>query len=197
MQQIAAFDFDGTITKKDSFTEFIKFSKGKCRFYMAILIFLPLLAAMKLKMYPNWKVKQRMFSYFFKGMKLKDFDYLCEAFCKQSGDLLRKEAVEAINQHIENGDILVIISASIENWVHFFAQKLSISIILCTKVEMDVNNCITGHFSTKNCYGQEKVNRFLQEFPNRKSYRLTAYGDSRGDKELLNFSDKSYYKTFK
>ncbi|MDR2511854.1 MAG: haloacid dehalogenase-like hydrolase [Bacteroidales bacterium] len=197
MKQITAFDFDGTITNKDTFVEFIKFSRGKCRFYMAVLIFLPLLTAMKLKIYPNWKVKQRIFSYFFKGTKQKDFDYLCEKFCNQSEYLLRKKAIEAINQHIENGDILVIVSASIENWVRFFAQKLNIPIILCTKIEIDVNDCITGYFSTKNCYGQEKVNRFLKEFPDRKSYELTAYGDSKGDKELLNFSNKSHYKTFK
>jgi phosphoserine phosphatase len=49
---------------------------------------------------------------------------------------------------------------------------------------------------SKNCFGQEKINRLLEEFPDRRSYKLIAYGDSSGDKELIDFADKGFYNKF-
>jgi len=193
---IAAFDFDGTITTKDTLLEFIRFSKGNFLFLYGFALHLPLLIAYKLKIYPNWKVKQRLFSFFFKGIKLDDFNMMCEKFCRHSLEIIRPEAKKAIQRHIDVGDSLVIISASVENWVMPFAEKLMIPVVLCTKIETDSTNCLTGNFSTPNCYGQEKVNRFLEIHPQRDNYFLVAYGDSFGDKELMNLADEKFYKRF-
>jgi hypothetical protein len=70
---IIAFDFDGTITSRDTFFEFIKFIKGEKRFYTGLLLYSPLLIAYKMKLYPNWKVKEKIFSYFFKGISMPEF----------------------------------------------------------------------------------------------------------------------------
>jgi phosphoserine phosphatase len=56
---------------------------------------------------------------------------------------------------------------------------------------------LTGRFLTKNCYGQEKVRRVTQVLPKRDNYILVAYGDSRGDKELLDYADVRHYKPFR
>ena len=88
---------------------------------------------------------------------------------------------------------MVIISASIDNWVQPFFPSVK---VLGTQVEVK-DGCLTGRFLTKNCYGQEKVNRLLAVCPDRETYHLTAYGDSRGDKELLAFADVAHYKPFR
>ncbi|GHT06630.1 hypothetical protein AGMMS49525_15080 [Bacteroidia bacterium] len=195
-QIVAAFDFDGTITTKDTFVEFIRFAKGTSSFLCGFLLFSPLLIAYKLKLYPNWKVKQHLFSFFFKGMNLHDFEQYCRAFCRQSMHLIRSQAISSIQKHIEKGDSVVIISASIENWVRPFAECLGISSTLCTQLEIDQESCLTGRFASANCYGAEKVRRLLQLYPHREGYYLVAYGDSKGDKELLNFADEEYYRKF-
>ena len=59
MMRIYAFDFDGTLTTKDTLIEFIRFSKGRVRLFLGFLLFSPLLILMKLHLYPNWKAKQR------------------------------------------------------------------------------------------------------------------------------------------
>ena len=56
---------------------------------------------------------------------------------------------------------------------------------------------LTGRFLTRNCYGEEKVNRLNALYPNRQDYHLIAFGDSRGDKELLAFADESHFKPFR
>ena len=69
--------------------------------------------------------------------------------------------------------------------------------VLATKIETNKKGLLTGKFLSKNCYGQEKVNRLLELFPDRNNYILIAYGDSPGDKEFIELSDKGYYNKFK
>ena len=191
-EKMAVFDFDGTITRKDTLLEFIKFSKGKIRFYFGFLLFLPWLVMMKLKLYPNWKVKQHIFSYFYQGCSIEQFNQWGKHFSSEIDQLLDPKVIETIKSYQEKGNRVVIISASIENWIKPWAEKSGIDIVLATKIETDKNGLLTGRFLTKNCYGQEKVNRLLEIFPNRNEYHFTVYGDSRGDKELIEFADEGH-----
>ena len=195
-ETIVVFDFDGTITCKDSLLEFIKYSKGKWQFYGGMLLFSPLLVAMKLKLCPNWKAKQLLFAYFYKGISIEKFNYWGKEFSLLIDKILCPMAIEALREYKKRGDKTVIISASIENWIKPWAEKEGIDRILSTQIEVD-KGLLTGRFLTANCYGQEKVNRLLAEFPNRNEYRLVAYGDSRGDRELIDFADEGYYNKFK
>jgi HAD superfamily hydrolase (TIGR01490 family) len=197
MKNIVVFDFDGTITGKDTLIEFIKFSAGKRKLYFGFLLFSPLLVAMKLKLYPNWKVKQQLFSYFYKGVSIRQFNNWGSEFSSEIDKIVYAKAMETIKSHKEKNDKIVIISASIENWIKPWAEKTGIDMVLATKIETDKNNLLTGLFLTKNCYGQEKVNRFSELFPDRKDFEIIAYGDSRGDKELIKFADKGFYNKFK
>ena len=194
---IAVFDFDGTITKKDTLLEFIKFSKGKKSFYLGFFLFSPLLVAMKLKLYPNWKAKQKIFSYFYKGVKIEQFNDWGNRFSAKINKIVRPKALETIQIHKEKGNKIVIISASIENWILQWAEKVNVNMVLATKIEINKKGLLTGQFLTKNCYGQEKVNRLLKVFPYRNDYKLVVYGDSRGDKELIDFADEGFYNKFK
>ena len=70
MRKIVAFDFDGTLTTKDTFLAFIRYACGSQAMLWGFLRYMPLLVLMKLHAYPNHKVKQKVFSYFFKGMPI-------------------------------------------------------------------------------------------------------------------------------
>ena len=198
MRKIYAFDFDGTLTTKDTLLEFIRFAKGSGQMFCVFLLFSPLLLLMKLHLYPNWKAKQLVFSYFFKGMNIDDFNALCTHFAEQNKHLLRPAGIEKVRQAIEEEQATVlIISASIDNWVRPFFDEIDKKIqVLGTQIETTEGR-LTGQFTTKNCYGQEKVNRLTALYPHREAYDLIAFGDSRGDKELLDFADKGFYKPFR
>ena len=198
MRKIYAFDFDGTLTTKDTLLEFIRFAKGSGQMFRGFLLFSPLLLLMKLHLYPNWKAKQQLFSYFFKGMNIDDFNALCTHFAEQNKHLLRSAGIEKVRQAIEEEQATVlIISASIDNWVRPFFDEIDKKIqVLGTQIETKESR-LTGQFTTKNCYGQEKVNRLTALYPHREAYDLIAFGDSRGDKELLDFADKGFYKPFR
>ena len=198
MRKIYAFDFDGTLTTKDTLLEFIRFAKGSGQMFRGFLLFSPLLILMKLHLFPNWKVKQKIFSYFFKGMKIDDFNALCTRFAEQNKHLLRPAGIEKVRQAIdEEHNTVLIISASIDNWVQPFFDEIDKKIqVLGTQIETKEGR-LTGQFTSKNCYGEEKVNRLTALYPHREAYYLIAFGDSRGDKELLAFADKGFYKPFR
>lgn len=192
---IAAFDFDGTITRKDTFVEFIRYAKGMSALLFGFLIYSPFIVAFKLGAYPAWKAKQRLFGHFFRGMRYDDFCRLGAGFAGRIDRILYPSALEAIRRHVERGDKVYVVTASIEEWVRPWCEKLGIRVI-ATRAERDGDGKMTGRFSTPNCNGQEKVVRLLKEEPLRDTYVLYAYGDSRGDKELIDFSDKGWYNRF-
>lgn len=198
MKSIAIFDFDGTITRKDTLLEFIRFAKGNVSFYKGLLRNIFILIAFKLKIYPNWKAKQKIFAYFFKGMTLVEFNKTCEFFFeKKHEELLYASAIKQIQTYVAKHVDVIIVSASIENWVVPFGRYLKVNQVIGTRIETDANGFLTGRFLTANCYGIEKVQRLKDVLPDRASCYLIAYGDSKGDRELLKYADKGFYKYFK
>lgn len=194
--KIYAFDFDGTLTKRDTLVEFIRFAKGDKAFVLCMLRFLPILLAMKAGLYPNWKAKQKVFSYCFKGMTVDAFNALCRRFAEEKAHLMRPKGRQKIREVLAEGGKVIVVSASINNWVEPFFSEFGDVFVVGTMVE-EREGVLTGRFLTKNCYGREKVNRLLQLYPERRQYHLTAFGDSRGDMELLDFADEGYYKPFR
>ena len=188
MKQVFAFDFDGTLTTRDTLIAFIRYACGTPRFLFGFLLHAPLLVLMKLRLYSNGKAKQRVFSWFFKGMPIETFDTLCQDFARTHRHLLRPDTVRVLEQALAEGAEVLIVSASIDNWVQPFFPSVT---VLGTQVEV-IDGCLTGRFLTPNCYGQEKVRRILAIHPDRSAYHLTAFGDSRGDRELLTFADEAH-----
>ena len=94
------------------------------------------------------------------------------------------------------GTEVVVVTASPENWVSRLAPDFK---VLGTELLFSEHG-MERHFLTKNCYGKEKVKRILSVFPelqtHRKDYHLTAYGDSKGDGEMLSFADEKHYRNF-
>ena len=163
MAKLAFFDFDGTITTDDSLLKFIRFVVGDIKFLLGLVILSPILIIYKLKFIPNYKAKQYMLSYFFKGMKEKEFSEIATEYSlKHIDTILRKEAMQKISWHNDKGHTVVIVSASIECWLKPWCDKNNLHLI-ATKLEV-LDNTITGRLLTKNCYGIEKVNRIKKSF---------------------------------
>lgn len=190
-KRIYAFDFDGTLTTKDTLIEFIRFARGNAALLWGLFIHSPLLVLMKFGLYPNGKAKQRLFSYFFKGVSVDEMGNFCTCFAKNAAQILRADRMKMLQEKLDEGATVVIVSASIENWVREFFPQHPDLYVIGTQIEV-VNNELTGKFSTPNCYGEEKVRRLCAHFPDRTNYHLVAFGDSRGDRELLAFADEGY-----
>jgi phosphatidylglycerophosphatase C len=199
-KKIYCFDFDGTLTTSDTLLEFIKYAKGTSRFLMVFLKYSPLLVLMKLHLYPNWKAKQQIFAHLFAGMRIEKFDALCRGFAEESQHLLRPKGITLMHEALVAGAQVFIVSASIDNWVRpfFDIRNLKGVQVLGTQIEVE-DGKLTGRFKSNNCYGKEKVHRITEALKSfeRSEYEIEAFGDSRGDKEMLAFADKGHFKPFR
>ena len=193
--QLALFDFDGTITTKDSLVDFIQYAVGRPKYYMGLVVLSPILTAYTLKLIKNNIAKEKLIAHFFKGWDADKFHKLSKQYSLEQIDkITRPKAIAKIRWHQEQGHKIVIVSASMECWLKPWCDKNSIE-LLSTKLEIKENK-LTGKFSTKNCYAMEKVNRVKESYTLSEYNYIYAYGDSRGDKELLLLSHESFYKPF-
>ena len=72
---------------------------------------------------------------------------------------------------------------------------MGIDRVLCSSLRSDRTGRVSGRLAGKNCYGLEKTRRLLDSLGDRSGYILYAYGDSRGDRELLASADHAFYRT--
>ncbi|HRO47886.1 HAD family hydrolase [Agriterribacter sp.] len=193
---IAFFDFDGTITSKDTLFEIIKYQKGKRALYVGLVKLSPWLIAMKLRIISNAATKEKVLTFFFKDTPLQDFQRKCDAFiAKELPRLIRPAALREINKHKQNNTTVVIVTASAENWTAGWCRQNQISCI-ATKLEIKEGK-ITGRIDGKNCNGIEKVNRIKTLFRLDAYETISAYGDTKGDKPMLSLAAFAYYKPFR
>lgn len=101
---IAAFDFDGTLTTRDSFLAFIKWACGPVSYYAGFLSSAPQLILMLLHLYPNWKAKERIFAHFFKGWQYSWFRALGEEFASVLDTMRNEATIQRLQEHVERGD---------------------------------------------------------------------------------------------
>ena len=195
-KKIVFFDFDGTITTDDSLLNFIRFVVGDRRFLLGLVVLSPMLVLYKLKLIPNYKAKQYMLSWFFKGMSKDAFLKVANEYSLVHIDkILRPKAIEKINWHKNQGHKVVVVSASIECWLRPWCEKNGLELI-ATKLEIK-DDIVTGKLLSKNCYGVEKVNR-IKEIYNLKDFEyIYSYGDSSGDKQMLELAHEKFYKPFR
>ncbi|RXJ95814.1 HAD-IB family hydrolase [Arcobacter sp. AHV-9/2010] len=193
---LTLFDFDGTITKDDSLLKFIRFVVGDRRFLVGLVVLSPMLVLYKLKLIPNYKAKQYMLSWFFKGMRKVDFFEVAKKYSLTHIDkIVRLKAIEKINWHKNQGHKVVVVSASIECWLRPWCEKNGLE-LLATKLEIK-DDIVTGKLLSKNCYGVEKVNRIKELYNLEKYDYIYAYGDSNGDKQMLELAHEKFYKPFR
>ena len=194
-KKLALFDFDGTVTTKDSFLEFLKFYKGYSGFYLGFALLSPYLIAMKLKLIPNWKAKEIVLKYFLNGLEKDKMEQIAQTFTTEIiPSLLRPKALEQIRSHQEKGDDIYLVSASAESWLKFWCEEIGINLI-ATKLEI-VNEKITGKLDGKNCHGPEKVARIKAQIDLHNYSEIYAYGDSSGDTEMLELATHPHYRHF-
>lgn len=196
MKKIAFFDFDGTITTKDTLLEFIKFSKGVFSFYTGFFINLPYLLAYKLHVISNQKAKEKVLAYFFMGTPLTSFQDLCERFVSERlPSLLRPKAIIEINKLLQAGVEVVIVSASPENWIKPWTNSMQLQLV-ATRLEV-TDDRLTGKIFEYNCHGMEKVRRIKERYALDNYSEILAYGDTRGDLPMLSLATRPFYKPFR
>ena len=190
------FDFDGTLTRKDTLFEFIKFARGSFVFYSGFLATLPVLVLSKFKIISTQRAKEYFLNFFFAGYSRSRLEELGEAFLeKKLNDLIKDSARNYLKEIKAQGHDICIVSASLDFWLAPFCRHHGFELI-CTEAQY-TDEVFSGRFLNGNCKGKEKEKQIRSRFDLSKYKEIYAFGDTSGDREMLALAHKKFYRNFK
>ncbi len=192
---IAAFDFDGTLTRRDSLLPFLLHLAGPLRFSGRLAALMPTLGRYALGRIPNDMAKERLLTAFLAGHPLGALQDNARRFAQRGlPRLLRPDALARLDWHRRQGHRCVLVSASLELYLEPWGQQAGFDHVIASRLEISDDGTATGRLAGANCFGAEKVARLEQLLGPLERHILYAYGDSRGDRELLLRADYAYFR---
>jgi len=194
-QPIVAFDFDGTLTVRDSFTQFLRWRAGRRGWAMGLVRMAPATAAYA-RNRDRGEIKAASVAVFLKGVTRPELEADAAEFATLVWDrFMRPDALEVWRDWGRRGAHRVIVTASPSLTVAPFARRLGAEAVLGTDLTFDANDRVTGEFSNPNCRAEEKVRRLRMAYG--PDIRLAAaYGDTSGDREMLAIAQTRGFRVF-
>ena len=194
---VAAFDFDGTLTQRDTLLPYLYQGLGWARFGWVMVRCSPWLLGFALRVLPNHVAKCRLLHLAFAGRSVLEVDGWTTGWMATLPSQLRPDALAQLTAHLRAGHRCVMVSASPDVYLQSVAQRLGFDALICTEMAMH-HGMLTGRLRTLNCYGEQKVVRLTQWLAAQGLLRdcitLHAYGDTSGDKPMLRLADHAWYR---
>ncbi len=196
MREIAFFDFDGTITHKDSMLDFIIHTASAGKILGGVFYTLPILLLYKLGLIKNDAAKKMVLKFYYGGMKKEKFDALVRGWASTRLEgLVRSAAREHLQDLGARGVKIVIVSASLKDLLQDWARARGYD-LLASEFSFS-GGVFTGEYIGKNCWGNEKVAKIRSHYDLSKYDKIYAYGDTKGDLPMLALAHEPHYKPFR
>lgn len=194
-QEIAVFDFDKTLSTKSSTIPFLRYLHQKS-FLKKFIPTLPTAILFELKRKDIDALNTVFVKHFFEGMQQY---FLFEKGAKFNREimptLLNPAAINRLQWHKKRADYCLLATSAYDIYINDWAFHFGFDAVVSTEIEFDTKGLATGGLATLSCYGEEKLRRINKLIKNRTiSY---AYGDSGGDKQMLEVATHAYYRVFK
>lgn len=194
MKKLYCFDFDGTLTYKDTMFMYLKFY-DPIKFQVQFLKHVPLFVLLKLKLAETEKVKKSFIGSILKGQTQEKIEKKSRQFFEEHyPKIIRENALDFIQNIDRENTQSLLVTASLDIWAKPFADAFKMKLI-ATKAEFQ-NGIFTGNFIGKNCNGQEKLVRIKAEIKDHKYDKIIAFGDTSGDKPMLKWANEGHYQFF-
>lgn len=195
-QAIVAFDFDGTLTVRDSFTAFLRWRAGPGRWALGLLRLAPAVAVYA-RDRDRGRIKAASVREFLCGLDRPTLEADAARFAAAAWDgFMRPDALACWSDWGARGAHRVIVTASPETTVAPFARRLGAEALLGTPLQFDSADRVSGAFAGPNCRGEEKVRRLRAAYGD--DVRITAaYGDTSGDTEMLAIAGERGFRIFR
>lgn len=189
---LALFDFDGTITTREMFADFIRFAASPRRLALGSLLLAPLVAGYKLGIVPANTLRSTAVRFALGGVSIADAQRAGRRFSDEVlSSVIRPTALERIQWHQSQGDTVVVVSGALDIYLRYWCEQHGMGLI-CSELEIQ-DGALTGRYQGRQCVGAEKPKRVLEKFDLREFPVVYAYGDTKEDLDLLSIAHKKYY----
>ncbi len=193
--RLAAFDFDGTLTVRDSFTAFLRWRMTWPQSALGLLRLAPALLVY-LVTRDRGRLKAASVRVFLRGVSRAALEREAERFAEaEAHRLFRPDALRCWAAHGTTGERRVIVTASPEEVVAPFAARLGADALMGSRLRWTDDDRVGEGLDGPNCRGPEKVRRLRARFGPSVSVG-DAYGDTSGDAEMLAFAQRGHMRRF-
>lgn len=194
-RRLALFDFDGTITTRDTMLPFVVHVRGVLRTLAGLVWLAPMLAAHAIGLVGTERAKALFLGHFLGGWTREALAAKGVSFVPRIEGWIRSEARTRLDWHRAEGHDVLIVSASLDLWLAAWAEKYGVRLV-CTEAKFD-DAVFTGQLATPNCKGAAKEDRIRQAVDLDGYAYVYAYGDSSGDAEMLALADEGWFRPFR
>lgn len=192
---IVAFDFDGTLTCRDSFVAFLAWRFGLVGFAAGLARLAPDFIAYGAAR-DRGALKAALVRRFLGGISRSNLEEDARRFSAATfNTLIRPDALRCWRDWQARNARVVIVTASPEILVAPFAAALGAETLIGTHLSIDARDCLTGALEGPNCRGAEKVVRLRAQLGEDIKLKA-AYGDTTGDREMLALAETFGFKVF-
>ena len=189
-KNLALFDFDGTLCKKDSFTGFIFYALSKRHIVKQGLKLLPWIQAYYFNIYPAHAMRPKLFNAMFKDADYTQIQQMAEAYAQLLMHELDAKFITQLRQHKSLGHDVVLVSASVDLYLKPLCQLLDINLI-CTETEVQ-DGRLTGYYQSADCSRLQKKIRISEHYNIAEYSSIYAYGNSEEDLEMFSLAQYTY-----
>lgn len=184
---VAAFDFDRTVTERDTLLPFLRRVGGPLRFARGVLGGAPALVERNSEDRRR-RAKVALLRSTLGGRSIAELEAEAVAYAASFESLYRDESLARIAFHRDEGHQLVLVTASLRLYTEPAARMLGFDHVIAVDLEVDDGGRVTGDIVGPNVRGPEKAAR-LSRWMGTTDTQLWAYGDSSGDTEMLAMAD--------
>ncbi|MFM7252856.1 MAG: HAD-IB family hydrolase [Ilumatobacteraceae bacterium] len=188
---VAAFDVDGTLTVRDCVVPFLV-RVGGWGSVAAALGRRAAHSAVSVARRDRDGLKAIVVGGVLRGRRVADVERVGESFAAEVHDRwLRSDTVARLRWHQQSGHLVVLVSASLGQYLRPLGRRLGVDGVLCTEPGTTGDGEFADGLDGGNCRAAEKVRRLESWLADRgiTAASLWAYGDSSGDRELLARAD--------
>lgn len=190
---LALFDFDGTITRGDTWTPFLRYAATRPRLIAAGVVLSPLMAGYTLGWISARTSRPIVARLAFAGRPAEDVRALGRQYARDVlPRVVQPLARERIDWHKQQGDTVAVVSASLDAYVAPWCESLGLAAI-CTRLD-ERNGVLTGRYAGGECSGPAKVQRIRDRYDLGRYHVVYAYGDTDEDSEMLALAHEPYYR---
>ena len=184
---IAAFDFDGTLVPGDSLPRYLTRLIGRRRFAAVLSASGPAMLA-GYRLAGRDGAKAALLLRAVAGIEAERAVEVGESFAAVLAGEIRASMAGRVAWHRDQGHNLVLVSASLGLYLQPFGRLTGFDEVIATALEVDPGGRLTGRILGANVRAEQKA-VLLRELVGDEPAILWAYGDSRGDREMLAMAD--------
>jgi HAD superfamily hydrolase (TIGR01490 family) len=170
-----------------------RISIGPLDLIQGYLRLLPSILAYRCGFITSTHIRTKINHVAFKGRSSNELSIQGAAYArKYLSGFVRPEAQKRIDWHKQRGDVVVVVSASLDVYLKSWCESQNVQLI-CSSLQ-SVDGLLTGDFLGDDCCGRFKVNKIKEQFDLSQYDRIYAYGDSKDDLPMLELAHESFYR---